>query len=102
MLPNPYPDLSSDGKVQESDLAHFLEDRKTFWRYLITPIVEFQNHFLMFIILNYRKCTGSFICYDCYDIITEGPILQPVTDPDTTTDYYGNMGCWVFKGGIQN
>ena len=26
MLPNPYPDLSSDGKVQESDLAHFLGD----------------------------------------------------------------------------
>ena len=41
----------------------------------------------MFIFLNYRKCT------DPTAITTRGPTLGPVIDPDTTTDYYGNMGC---------
>ena len=41
----------------------------------------------MFIFLNYRKCTGPEA------ITTRDPFLQPVTELDTTTDYYGNTGC---------
>ena len=40
--------------------------------------------------MNYRKCTGVVP-------ITRGPIIGPVSDPDTTTDYYGNMDCQDFK-----
>ena len=72
-----------------SDLAHYLEDGKTFWGYLITSIVLYNFK------INYRKCT------DPTAIVTRGPILQPVTELETTTDYYGNMGFWVFKKGYK-
>ena len=38
--------------------------------------------------MNYRICTGP-------TPITRGPTIDPLSEPDTTTDYYG-MDCRVF------
>ena len=46
--------------------------------------LTFQNYFLMFIFLNYRECTRTGNPW------TRGPEIDPPTDPETTTDNYGN------------
>ena len=54
---------------------------KSYCMYTLT----FQNYFLMFIFLNYRKCTKGKLVIDPPDI------GDPPTDLDTTTDDNGNM-----------
>ena len=39
--------------------------------------------------MNYRICVGP-------TPITRSPNIGPLSEPDTTTDYYGSMGCRVF------
>jgi hypothetical protein len=51
--------------------------------------LTFQNYFLIFMFLNYRKCTKLIS-------VTRGPEIDyPIdpTDPPTTTDDSGNMAC---------
>ena len=55
----------------------------------------------MFTFMNYRQCATSVT----RGPTTRGPTIAPMSAPDipdTTTDYYGNMDCRVFKGEIQN
>ena len=68
----------------------YLEDGKTFLKIPYNPYCiynsTYQNYSLMFIFLNYRKCTGN--------PLTRGPEIDYIsTDPDTTTDNNGSMAC---------